>query len=241
MRVIIPAAGRGTRLQPWTNFSPKCLIEINGKPLLYYLLHDLKQLNVSEVIIITGYLDNMIDAYVKSENDFPKVTCVFNKDFESSNSIVSVALSRKWWDEDFCIIDSDLLLKQSLLKKMLAIKGTSLIIDSTKSLDQIDMKVKVENNMLVYMDKYLLRKETSGEFFGLSKWSPESAKSFSKTIDNFLEKKQSHVWYEFAIREMAKETKIHVTTCSSGSWFEIDNPLDLEIAQLFHLSNSGDV
>ena len=52
---IILAGGKGTRVKKFTKKNPKCLIEINGKPFLYYQLKYLKKNNIKNVVISVGY------------------------------------------------------------------------------------------------------------------------------------------------------------------------------------------
>jgi len=66
MKAIILAAGYGTRLRPLTNKIPKCLISINGKPLLEYWFDLLIEQGFSEVLINTHYLAKEIDKYIES-------------------------------------------------------------------------------------------------------------------------------------------------------------------------------
>jgi len=55
MQVIIPIAGVGRRMRPHTHTKPKPLLSLAGKPGLSYILDDIKKLNVSEIIFITGF------------------------------------------------------------------------------------------------------------------------------------------------------------------------------------------
>jgi glucose-1-phosphate thymidylyltransferase len=71
VKVVIPVAGLGTRLRPHTYSKPKPLVQVAGKPVLGHILDDLKSLPVEEVIFITGYLGNQIEAYVRANYDFP--------------------------------------------------------------------------------------------------------------------------------------------------------------------------
>ncbi|GGA93262.1 phosphocholine cytidylyltransferase family protein [Puia dinghuensis] len=233
MNVIIPAAGRGTRLLPLTSNCPKCLVEINDKPILHYLLSDLKKLNVTKVIIVTGYRGEMIREYVDACEYFSDIICIQNSQFDSTNSIVSLALSRTFWQNDFCIIDSDLLLRFDVVEQLIKSNNTCLFIDNTKNPDSIDMKVKVKDERLIYMDKNLSRDETFGEFFGLSHWTPEDAADLSNEIDQLINQNKSDVWYEFAIRSLAQKKKLPIKTCTSDTWFEIDNILDFQKAGSF--------
>jgi len=66
---MIFAAGLGTRLKPLTDSKPKALVEINGKPLLYYAITTLKKAGISSIIINTHHFSNQIIQYVH-ENQF---------------------------------------------------------------------------------------------------------------------------------------------------------------------------
>jgi len=71
MKVIIPLAGFGTRLRPHTYTKPKPLVNVAGKPVLGHILDKLAGLDIEEIIFITGYLGDQIEAYVSSHYDFP--------------------------------------------------------------------------------------------------------------------------------------------------------------------------
>jgi mannose-1-phosphate guanylyltransferase len=64
MKAILLAAGFGTRLRPLTNVLPKCLVTINGKPLLEIWLERLFSAGVDRVLINTHYLSNVVEDFV---------------------------------------------------------------------------------------------------------------------------------------------------------------------------------
>lgn len=66
MKVIIPLAGRGTRLRPHTHSKPKPLIKVAGKAVLGHILDTLKGLDVEEIIFITGDMQGQIQEFVSS-------------------------------------------------------------------------------------------------------------------------------------------------------------------------------
>ena len=56
MKAILLCAGKGTRLRPLTDNTPKCLMPINNKPLLDYWLHDLDLAGIDSYLINTHHL-----------------------------------------------------------------------------------------------------------------------------------------------------------------------------------------
>jgi mannose-1-phosphate guanylyltransferase/phosphomannomutase len=67
---IILAAGKGERLQPITNTIPKCMVPIEGKPLLEYTINLLKKHGMTDIIITTGYLAYQIQYYFNEGNEY---------------------------------------------------------------------------------------------------------------------------------------------------------------------------
>ncbi|MBI2073824.1 MAG: nucleotidyltransferase family protein [Gemmatimonadetes bacterium] len=65
MKVVIPLAGKGTRLLPLTKHIPKPLIRVAGRPVMDYVVDKLEGLDVEELIFITGHLKEQVEAYVR--------------------------------------------------------------------------------------------------------------------------------------------------------------------------------
>ena len=79
MRVILLAAGLGTRLRPLTNSVPKCLVEINGRPLLDYWIELLSQYGITEVLINLHHLPEKVKTYVSNCNYPVQITTVMEE------------------------------------------------------------------------------------------------------------------------------------------------------------------
>ncbi len=71
MKVILPVAGKGTRLLPITRHVPKPLIRVAGRPVLDYVVDALADLQVEELIFITGHLKEAVESYVRTHYDLP--------------------------------------------------------------------------------------------------------------------------------------------------------------------------
>lgn len=65
---IILAAGFGTRLRPLTNRIPKAVVEVDGKPLIFYALENMIRAKVSRVVINTHYLSEALKSVVNSRS-----------------------------------------------------------------------------------------------------------------------------------------------------------------------------
>ena len=64
MKVIIPAAGTGTRLFPHTHTKPKPMVYIAGKPIIGHILDRMIDLEPSEIILVVGYRKELLISYV---------------------------------------------------------------------------------------------------------------------------------------------------------------------------------
>lgn len=69
MRAMIFAAGLGTRLRPLTDDRPKAMVELDGKPLLYHCIENLKRFGVTEIMVNVHHFGDQIIDYLRT-NDF---------------------------------------------------------------------------------------------------------------------------------------------------------------------------
>ncbi|HTS90349.1 MAG TPA: sugar phosphate nucleotidyltransferase [Gemmatimonadales bacterium] len=71
MQVIIPLAGKGTRLRPHTHLVPKPMLKVAGRPVMDWVMDRLEGLDVSELIYITGHLKEQVEDYARSHYPYP--------------------------------------------------------------------------------------------------------------------------------------------------------------------------
>ncbi|MCG8343590.1 MAG: NTP transferase domain-containing protein [Chlorobiales bacterium] len=69
MKAIIPVAGVGTRLRPHTFSQPKVLLNVAGKPIIGHIMDKLIASGIDEVIVIVGYLGDMVESYLREQYD----------------------------------------------------------------------------------------------------------------------------------------------------------------------------
>ena len=105
MKVIIPLAGKGTRLRPHTHLTPKPMLKVAGKPVISYLLDDLKSLGgIEQIVYITGHLKEKVEEYARKEYDFP---AVFVEQTVQNGTATAVDLARPYVDQPVLIIFVD--------------------------------------------------------------------------------------------------------------------------------------
>lgn len=107
MKVVIPVAGVGSRLKPHTFTIPKPLMDVAGKPILDYIVDDVKKLNPDEVVFVVGYMKKNVQEYV--EKTFPDLNCsfVYQKERDGNGSAIRLALDKFDEDDDLFIVFGD--------------------------------------------------------------------------------------------------------------------------------------
>jgi len=71
VQVIIPLAGKGTRVRPHTHLTPKPMLKVAGRPVMDWVMDRVKALDVSELIFITGHLKEQVEAYARDRYGYP--------------------------------------------------------------------------------------------------------------------------------------------------------------------------
>ena len=177
MKVIILAAGQGTRLRPLTDDRPKCMVELHGKPLLHHQLEVLAQCNVKkeDIALAAGYLQNALVA--------PGIKQYRNEQYASTNMVATLFAAEDFMQagEDLIISYGDIIYKQEVFEKLLAAKGDLAI---AADLDWYDLwKLRMENPLddaetfkMVEGDKVLelgkkpnSREDAQAQYIGLIK------------------------------------------------------------------------
>lgn len=109
MQAIILAAGMGTRLKEITQEKPKCMVKIKNRTIIERQLEQLDTLGLSRIIIVDGYLKDVLEPYAKSLNIKTPIIFIENKIYNSTNNIYSLYLAIDYLKEDGTILlESDL-------------------------------------------------------------------------------------------------------------------------------------
>ena len=107
MKAVLLAAGLGTRLLPLTREIPKCLIPVNGVPLMDYWFRLFRKFGIDEVLINVNHLPEKVKVYVDENAHDLKVTLIYEK--QLLGSLGTILNNRQFFhaDEDVYIFYSD--------------------------------------------------------------------------------------------------------------------------------------
>src|ERR1700731_453977 len=106
VRVLLLAAGIGSRLAPIPATTPKCLVKINDRPLLDYWLELLFDAGIERILINTHYLSEQVDAHVKASRWASKIDLVYESELLGPGG--TVLANREWFQgQPFVLAHAD--------------------------------------------------------------------------------------------------------------------------------------
>ena len=114
MKIVLPVAGNGLRLRPYTENVPKCLLPVAGKTILDWIVEDSLGLKASETIFITGYKADVVDQFLTKRTAWGKTRTVIQSNPQGLGEAVSLALPYVDDDEPVLIILGDTLFEADL-------------------------------------------------------------------------------------------------------------------------------
>ena len=114
MKIVLPVAGNGIRLRPYTENLPKCLLPVAGKTIIDWIVDDALFLKPSETIFITGYKAPVVDEFLKQKPEWGAVRTVVQSNPQGLGEAISLALPYVNDDEPLLIILGDTLFEADL-------------------------------------------------------------------------------------------------------------------------------
>ncbi|MBI2542860.1 MAG: nucleotidyltransferase family protein [Candidatus Aenigmarchaeota archaeon] len=113
---ILLVGGASLRMQPLTSDKPKCMIEVNGKPILYWILKWLKSHNIENVVLGVAYKKEVVIDYAKN-NDFGLNIMISEHTVEGETAEgFRLAIERHVKDENFVAMNGDEITNLNLTK-----------------------------------------------------------------------------------------------------------------------------
>jgi len=245
MKMIILAAGQGTRLRPLTNDKPKCMVEYNKKPIIDYILEVAKKSKIDDISIVTGYKKDILKSYLKNKN----LTFFTNKRFSSSNMVSSLFCAKEFMDDDLIISYADIIYNKEILDKLLeSTNDFSVVVDRRwKELWSQRMEnplkdvetLKIKNDKITEIGKKPKNyNEVEGQYIGLIKVSKNIINDIIQFYNN-LDKNSIYDGQDFDNIYMTSFIQLIVNVMNNvkpvyidGGWVEIDCKEDLEIKEV---------
>lgn len=240
MRIIILAAGKGTRAIPLTKNTPKSLLDIgNGVTLLEKQIENLQKSGVvDEIVLVVGYLAEQIEAKIKMhrENGINIVT-VYNPLYEVSNNLISLWMAKPKMDEDFLITNGDNMFEPDVFSDLVNEHGEGIFLTINKKDEYVDddMKVRLDDGTVVQVSKEIENSKADCESVGLVLVRGERYRRIFKDSMEKLVRNRHYInkfWLEIFNLMASNGVAIKPFEIDGkNKWKEVDFHLDLEDAR----------
>ncbi len=209
MQAIILAAGYGKRLSGYTR-EPKCLLSIEGKPIIQHQIEMLGGCGVRDIVVVTGYEADKVETFLGSI-DSVKVTTVHNPFYKTTNVLGSFWFGMRELREDFVYLEGDTIFERDIFDDIINSKADCALSIKFGDVDEEAMKVVIEGNKLLEISKEIDYDRADGEFIGLAKFSDRARKILSKITDRRVRDQYFNDYFEYAINEAIKRNDIELT------------------------------
>ena len=206
MKAIILAAGMASRLRPLTLTTPKSLLKVGERSLLQRSMDALIANGVTEFCIVTGYLHEMIEDFVRKQYaDSIQVTFIYNKVYETTNNIYSLWLARPFAEgQEVLLLDSDLLYDPQIVTRVLATDAPNVLTLIRHELGEEEMKVVTDaQGSIKEISKTCNPADAAGESLGIEKMGKEYTKALYRELEPMMnEEHLENVFYERAFERL---------------------------------------
>lgn len=240
MKIIILAAGIGTRALPLTRNTPKSLLDIGqGVTLLEKQLENIEKSGVvDEVILVVGHLAEQVEAKIKFFKDRKlKISTVYNPFYDSSNNLISLWFASPKMDDDFMITNGDNIFEPDVFEELSTKhnNGIFLTVSNKEKYNEDDMKVILEDCVVSRVSKEIKNEDAHCESVGLALIKGERhRKIFRDHLEGLVRDKRylSKFWLEtFNAMHTSGITIMPFEINGKEKWREVDFHLDLEEAR----------
>jgi len=231
---IIFAAGMGERLFPFTKTNPKPLIPFLGKKLLEHLIETLKEANVKDLVIVTGYLHHFIQQYFGDGLKFDvKIEYVFNSFYEKGN-FSSLKAARELLDEeeDFLLLMADHVIDVEIVNKALLNTNHTPLLCIDRQPHRL-VNIKEATKVLVDPEGYIV---DIGK--DIANWNGIDTGVFLFNSNIFEELEKTNNLSHFTtiseyIKKMITNRKpLWASDVTGYYWFDIDTVDDIQNAEM---------
>ena len=229
-KVLILAAGYGSRMKQVGENLPKCLLKYNNKSLLDHIIEHLIKLGVNDINVALGYKSNKVILSLKKYKNI-KFTFYKVDDYRTVGSAFSWYLFKKIWNKDkkpLMIMHADIFFQHELIRKIFYSKQKNIIGTVTKTGKNIKMQGWIaehsKNNLIeeVRQKKFTddLCKE---EIACINRFSVKTTNYIFLFMNKFFLKNGKNFTWEILLNEIINQKKIKIYTNNYNNyWFNIN-------------------
>ncbi len=227
-QAVILAAGLGSRLQGTFEDRPKGFLQLGDTSIIEESLGKLIGAGITDIVIVTGYRHEYYD---QLEGKFPFVRTVFNPDYATTGSMLSLCVASQCIHSDFLLLESDLIYEVSALQTVQNSPHKNIILLSGKTGSGDEVYVGINGNRIVNLSK---NSESigalGGELVGISKLSRTLVlKMVELGREKTQEIRQYH--YEDCLTDLSNTAAIRYECIENLAWMEIDDENHLQKAR----------
>ena len=228
MKALILNSGMGTRMGVLTSEQPKCMTEISHTDtILSRQLKVIAEAGIKEVIITTGYRDDVLMSYCKSLELPIEIRFVKNALYDQTNYIYSIYCARDFLDDDIILMHGDLVFENEVFDKVIESPVSCMTVSSTLPLPEKDFKAKVIDGKIMAVGVDIF--DDAMEAQALYKLYRNDWNVWMDKISEFCEAGNRKVYAENALNELKGAANIEALDVRNLLCAEIDNSEDLAV------------
>ena len=229
MKALILNSGLGSRMGVITKEHPKCMTEVSFKnTILSRQLRLLASFGIEEVVMTTGYYDQILIDYCDALHLSMKFTFVKNPEYATTNYIYSIYCAKEQLvDDDIILIHGDLVFESQVMEAVIDSPVSCMAVNSTLPLPEKDFKAVIRDGRI---------EKVGIEFFDhamaaqpLYKILKEDWLVWLGEIEKYCEADNRKCYAENAFNEVSDQCKIYPCDVKDMLCAEIDTPEDLEV------------
>ncbi|MCT7554896.1 phosphocholine cytidylyltransferase family protein [Aliarcobacter butzleri] len=226
MRVLIMAAGVGSRISRHLQGQPKCCVKIKDTPLIRYTVELLNKKGIKDIAIVTGYAqDFIIDALKGLEYKH-----YFNPFFDVTNSIASTWFAKDFLQnsDDYIIMNGDVFIEENILDTLLENSRSPLFLADSTRVEDADYRFNYKDNKLVKYGKDINVEETTGEYIGIAKIKKEDIDFMKQKLEELISFQKHGYWWEDIFYRNIEKKDVYIKDIKGYFWAEVDYIEDYE-------------
>jgi choline kinase len=232
MKVLIMAAGVGSRISRHLHGQPKCCVDVGGKPLIKNTFEQFNRKGLHEIAIVTGYQDR----YIHQALEGFQFARYFNPFYRVANSVSSVWFARDFLvgDDDILIMNGDVFMEDAIIDIVIEEKRSPVMLCDSSRIEDADYRFYWEGDLLKKYGKELGNEETTGEYVGIGKLNARDKSIFRQRVIDYVAGEDYGCWWEDVIyRTINAGEKVYVRNIAGHFWAEVDYIEDYERIRKF--------